>query len=366
MYTCDQALESLSARLDGALPPEEEAELEEHLARCPDCRALAADLAAIHDAMPGLYQEPPAELKERVMEQIRAERAPVSLDEARKKRAGRKMWRSWGAMAAVMAVVFMSAAAMRFGSDGGTAGIPENTPVPSVSVYSAQPEASQSAAADTLPAQEKAAVSGGENDIQSEPSSPAAEEAQIQPAQADAQTTGGAGTGKTAAGVQASQPPQNSEQTEQPAGDSPGQTPGVTPFRSAGSEDTPQENGDGGESDGLDAVQAAAAPATAAAGRIYGEILSADWPTGTAAADERLTGYYLASADGTRTAVLRYLRESKNGMYSIFKLYETTAGSEDGALNFYAVPVAGDGEILTAWADNTPGDDAAFWRAVDE
>lgn len=52
--------------------------------------------------------------------------------------------------------------------------------------------------------------------------------------------------------------------------------------------------------------------------------------------------------------MLRYLRESENGKYSIFKLYETTADSENSALNFYAVPVAGDGEILTAWADNTP------------
>ena len=140
MYTCDQALELLSARLDGALTPEEEAGLEEHLAQCPECRALAADLAELHDAMPGLYQAPPPELKERVMAQIRAENAPISLDEVRKKRSGRKTWRTWGAMAAVMAVVFMSAVAMRFGHDGDTAGMPENTPVQSAAVYSVQPE----------------------------------------------------------------------------------------------------------------------------------------------------------------------------------------------------------------------------------
>ena len=76
-------------------------------------------------------------------------------------------------------------------------------------------------------------------------------------------------------------------------------------------------------------LQTSIDPVAAAAGRIYEEILSADWPTGTAAADERLTGYCLTSADGTQTAVLRYLRESENGAYSIFKLYETTADSED-------------------------------------
>ena len=89
MYTCDQALDLLSARLDGALTPEEAAGLEEHLSHCPDCRALAADLEEMHAAMPGLYQEPPPELKERVMAQIRAESEPISLEEVRKKRSGR-------------------------------------------------------------------------------------------------------------------------------------------------------------------------------------------------------------------------------------------------------------------------------------
>lgn len=360
MYTCDQALDLLSARLDGDLTPEEAAGLEEHLSHCPDCRALAADLEEMHAAMPGLYQEPPPELKERVMAQIRAESAPISLEEVRKKRSGRKVWRSWGAMAAAMAVVFMSAVAMRFGGSGDTAGIPENEPVPSASVYSAQPEASEPAAADSLPVEEKTAVADEENDIQTEPSVGEAGETQIQPAQGNIQTTGGEGTSKTTTGAQASQPPQSSGQTGEAGGDGQSQNSGVTPFRSADAGETPQEN------EGVSVLQTAIDPVAAAAGRIYQELLSADWPTGTAAADESLTGYRLTSADGTRTAVLRYLRESENGMYSIFKLYETTADSENSALNFYAVPVAGDGEILTAWADNAPGDDAAFWMAVDE
>lgn len=360
MYTCDQALDLLSARLDGALTPEEAAGLEEHLSHCPDCRALAADLEEMHAAMPGLYQEPPPELKERVMAQIRAESAPISLEEVRKKRSGRKVWRSWGAMAAAMAVVFMSAVAMRFGGSGDTAGIPENEPVPSASVYSAQPQASEPAVADSLPVEGKTAVLDEENDIQTEPSGGEVGETQVQPTQADSQTTGGEEISKTTTDAQASQPPQNSGQTGEAGGDGQSQNSGVTPFRSADAEDLPQENGS------VSVLQTSIDPVAAAAGRIYQEILSTDWPTGTAAADESLTGYYLTSADGARTAVLRYLRESENGKYSIFKLYETTADSENSALNFYAVPVAGDGEILTAWADNTPGDDAAFWMAVDE
>lgn len=175
---------SAQRRLDGDLTPEEAAGLEEHLSHCPDCRALAADLEELHAAMPGLYQEPPAELKERVMAQIREESAPISLEEVRKRRSGRKVWRSWGAMAAAMAVVFMSAVAMRFGGD--TTGIPENEPVPSATVYSAQPEASEPATADSLPVEGKTAVSGEENDVQTEPSVGETEGKQVQPAQADA------------------------------------------------------------------------------------------------------------------------------------------------------------------------------------
>ena len=45
--TCDEALELISARLDGALSPDGEAALEAHLAQCPACGALLADLEEI-------------------------------------------------------------------------------------------------------------------------------------------------------------------------------------------------------------------------------------------------------------------------------------------------------------------------------
>ncbi len=44
MLTCEQALELISAQLDGALTAEEAGALDEHLAQCPACRALRADL----------------------------------------------------------------------------------------------------------------------------------------------------------------------------------------------------------------------------------------------------------------------------------------------------------------------------------
>ena len=42
---CDQALEAISAALDGELSAKERAQLEAHLAHCPSCAALFDELA---------------------------------------------------------------------------------------------------------------------------------------------------------------------------------------------------------------------------------------------------------------------------------------------------------------------------------
>lgn len=74
---CDQFLELLSARLDGALTEEEERELEEHLAVCPDCRAVGAQLSALQGAFPELEEDaPPEGFARGVMDRIRASEAP--------------------------------------------------------------------------------------------------------------------------------------------------------------------------------------------------------------------------------------------------------------------------------------------------
>lgn len=56
MRACEDYIDLISARLDGSLSQEEEGELEEHLARCPACRALADELAEIHAAFPDLEE----------------------------------------------------------------------------------------------------------------------------------------------------------------------------------------------------------------------------------------------------------------------------------------------------------------------
>ena len=66
MITCDQALELLSAQLDGAITIEEQTALQEHLAACPECRRIQSELRMADEALPGLQQEPPQLLHDAV------------------------------------------------------------------------------------------------------------------------------------------------------------------------------------------------------------------------------------------------------------------------------------------------------------
>ena len=48
---CNQALEYISAALDGELTAEEVAELDAHLADCPECQALAEEFGILSVAL---------------------------------------------------------------------------------------------------------------------------------------------------------------------------------------------------------------------------------------------------------------------------------------------------------------------------
>jgi hypothetical protein len=69
----------------GALEPEEEREVEEHLSRCARCREEAQDLRLAHERLTdlaGVTQTPPTELKERVMYGVprrERRRAPLAI-----------------------------------------------------------------------------------------------------------------------------------------------------------------------------------------------------------------------------------------------------------------------------------------------
>lgn len=102
MISCDQALELISARLDAPLSPEEERELQAHLAQCADCRALLADFNEMETVFPTLNAPVPEGLCQSVLEQIHAEKV-VPLPT----RPASRRWKQWAASAAVFAVVLL-------------------------------------------------------------------------------------------------------------------------------------------------------------------------------------------------------------------------------------------------------------------
>lgn len=108
MLDCEQALELISARLDGPLTAEESAALEEHLAACPACRALQADLEELHVELPKLAAQPPAGLKDDIMAAVR--QSKVTPFQGKKKQW---RWRSLASLAAVLVLVFVGSSAMR-------------------------------------------------------------------------------------------------------------------------------------------------------------------------------------------------------------------------------------------------------------
>ena len=97
MITCNEALELLSAQLDGAITIEEQTALQEHLAACPECRRIQRELKMAEEALPELQQEPPKLLHDTVMREIRRE--------TRRKKERKPLLRFVGAIAALLAVL---------------------------------------------------------------------------------------------------------------------------------------------------------------------------------------------------------------------------------------------------------------------
>lgn len=68
---CSEAMELISAQLDGTLSQEQQNALQAHLSSCPECRALAQELSQLEQELPTLEQEPPKQLHDGVMREIR-------------------------------------------------------------------------------------------------------------------------------------------------------------------------------------------------------------------------------------------------------------------------------------------------------
>ena len=72
---CAEALELLSGHVDAVNTPEEEAQLQAHLASCPACRAILTAYEEADRGLSALQTEPPAALVQGVMNAIRSETA---------------------------------------------------------------------------------------------------------------------------------------------------------------------------------------------------------------------------------------------------------------------------------------------------
>ena len=73
MCNNEKMLLLLSAHLDGCNTAEEEAQLQAHLAQCPDCRRILTEYEKINAGVADLTQAPPANFTANVMRAIQAE-----------------------------------------------------------------------------------------------------------------------------------------------------------------------------------------------------------------------------------------------------------------------------------------------------
>lgn len=96
---CEQALDAISAELDGTLDAAQQRALEAHLQSCPACRAVRQTLRDAEIMLPETELEPPAALHDTVMREVRADAS---------RRAQRRRWvpvAVIGTAAAVMLVL---------------------------------------------------------------------------------------------------------------------------------------------------------------------------------------------------------------------------------------------------------------------
>lgn len=95
--TCNEALELLSAALDGELSPSERNTLDAHLADCDSCAALFDELAGQSRLLRELDCEVPAGLSASILASL-PEQAPAKGQKA-------LHWRRWGTLAACLVLV---------------------------------------------------------------------------------------------------------------------------------------------------------------------------------------------------------------------------------------------------------------------
>ena len=102
---CDQALEAISAALDGELSAKERTLLDAHLADCPTCAALFDELAGQSRLLLQVYFHLPEYVTARILSQ-----PPEQITPAR--RFSPRRWQRWGTVAACAVLVFWAGLAL--------------------------------------------------------------------------------------------------------------------------------------------------------------------------------------------------------------------------------------------------------------
>lgn len=96
---CEDALLLISGRVDGTNTSREEAQLEAHLASCPECRKVWQDFSAMNMELQNLQAEVSKDFCDSVMQEVKKQA---------RKRHFRPLWRVLGAAAALALVIGLS------------------------------------------------------------------------------------------------------------------------------------------------------------------------------------------------------------------------------------------------------------------
>ena len=112
--TCEQALEAMSAALDGELSAEERKDLDEHLNTCPKCAALMKELSGQSLLLRQLDCDVPTGLDARILSALPEQPRPA-------KKGKIIHWRRWGTLAACLILALWGGSALtnglRMGAD---------------------------------------------------------------------------------------------------------------------------------------------------------------------------------------------------------------------------------------------------------
>ena len=125
---CDKYLELMSAALDGELTAEEHRELDSHLAVCPECAQLYQNLSGQTAALRELDCEVPADLKQRIMDNLPAqEKAEPKIKPVRwTPKTGRVIhWKRWAPVAAAACLALVVALVPKGGMSMNSAEAPQ-------------------------------------------------------------------------------------------------------------------------------------------------------------------------------------------------------------------------------------------------